>query len=474
MIPPCDPAILENNPQFRHLYEQVTTKFLNQDGSTRANDAQPARKALLEELNDCRIRDARKKITKQALRRLAFDPDSELPDECRDPAAIVYLYLESRPDVINLPADHDDQPDTDTLQLLTPDIDLFYSSLPDLAEPLSRILLADLDDLRAITDAGTDSDASAAAGPRTRARTRQTTTGSRRTAAQQITLSSRLDKRIQALRHIQLSELPAARTRMAATAAEVLATRAAVLERTVMLLERAKHGAFARATKAKAEHLATVAQGLEGRLSVMKLDISASIHTPEVVAALGRYWDHLEDTRERLEERRTEALEELRAYGLVAEEESDREEGASEDIMRSEPETMQEVYCRYWTLIREVEKVRGEARQMGEEFIPVQTQPQPTHNSCPHNFQIEMADDAISIYDEIEIEDMTFDPNLQIYHYPCPCGDRFEIAIDDLRDGEDIAVCPSCSLMIRVIFDEADLVKDDDKNGSAGAVAVQA
>lgn len=65
-----------------------------------------------------------------------------------------------------------------------------------------------------------------------------------------------------------------------------------------------------------------------------------------------------------------------------------------------------------------------------------------------------MADDSLSIYDEIEIEDMTFDPNLQIYHYPCPCGDRFEICIDDLRDGEEIAVCPSCSLMIRVIFDE--------------------
>lgn len=64
-----------------------------------------------------------------------------------------------------------------------------------------------------------------------------------------------------------------------------------------------------------------------------------------------------------------------------------------------------------------------------------------------------MADDALSIYDEIEIEDMTFDPNLQIYHYPCPCGDRFEIAIADLRDGEDIGVCPSCSLMIRVVFD---------------------
>jgi len=60
---------------------------------------------------------------------------------------------------------------------------------------------------------------------------------------------------------------------------------------------------------------------------------------------------------------------------------------------------------------------------------------------------------AENIYDEIEIEDMTYDPTLEIYHYPCPCGDRFEIAIADLRDKEDIAVCPSCSLMIRVIFE---------------------
>ncbi|TVY13832.1 Diphthamide biosynthesis protein 3 [Lachnellula arida] len=60
---------------------------------------------------------------------------------------------------------------------------------------------------------------------------------------------------------------------------------------------------------------------------------------------------------------------------------------------------------------------------------------------------------AENIYDEIEIEDMTYDPTLEIYHYPCPCGDRFEIAIADLRDQEDIAVCPSCSLMIRVIFE---------------------
>jgi diphthamide biosynthesis protein 3 len=53
---------------------------------------------------------------------------------------------------------------------------------------------------------------------------------------------------------------------MAATAAEVLAMRAAILERTVTLLERTKHGAVARATKAKAEHLAAVARGVGGKL----------------------------------------------------------------------------------------------------------------------------------------------------------------------------------------------------------------
>ncbi|EER23613.1 Diphthamide biosynthesis protein 3 [Coccidioides posadasii str. Silveira] len=82
--------------------------------------------------------------------------------------------------------------------------------------------------------------------------------------------------------------------------------------------------------------------------------------------------------------------------------------------------------------------------------------------------------DSLSIYDEVEIEDMTFDPALQIYHYPCPCGDRFEIGIADLRDGEEIAICPSCSLMIKVIFDVDDLPKDGDGGAGLATVAVQA
>ena len=82
--------------------------------------------------------------------------------------------------------------------------------------------------------------------------------------------------------------------------------------------------------------------------------------------------------------------------------------------------------------------------------------------------------DDLNIYDEIEIEDMTFDPTLQIYHSPCPCGDRFEIGIADLRDGEDIAVCPSCSLMIKVIFDMDDLEKDEPREDALAQIALHA
>lgn len=82
--------------------------------------------------------------------------------------------------------------------------------------------------------------------------------------------------------------------------------------------------------------------------------------------------------------------------------------------------------------------------------------------------------DGEDIYDEIEIEDMTFDKTLQIYHYPCPCGDRFEINIQDLRDGEEIAVCPSCSLQIRVIFDAKDLPEEEKENKQSAPIAVTA
>jgi len=72
----------------------------------------------------------------------------------------------------------------------------------------------------------------------------------------------------------------------------------------------------------------------------------------------------------------------------------------------------------------------------------------------------------MSIYEEVEIEDMLFDEEKLVYTYPCPCGDRFKISLEDLWDGEDVAKCPSCTLRIVVIYEEEDLppLPDDDED----------
>ena len=86
-----------------------------------------------------------------------------------------------------------------------------------------------------------------------------------------------------------------------------------------------------------------------------------------------------------------------------------------------------------------------------------------------------------SFYDEIEIDDMNFDESTKTFTYPCPCGDRFEIYIDDLyyalsdleeATGElpadelsNIAICPSCSLQILCIGDLQDSIDVYEKIG---------
>ncbi|XP_015995711.1 DPH3 homolog isoform X1 [Rousettus aegyptiacus] len=57
-------------------------------------------------------------------------------------------------------------------------------------------------------------------------------------------------------------------------------------------------------------------------------------------------------------------------------------------------------------------------------------------------------------HDEVEIEDFQYDEDLETYFYPCPCGDNFCITKEDLENGEDVATCPSCSLIIKVIYDK--------------------
>ncbi|XP_005144502.3 diphthamide biosynthesis protein 3 [Melopsittacus undulatus] len=69
---------------------------------------------------------------------------------------------------------------------------------------------------------------------------------------------------------------------------------------------------------------------------------------------------------------------------------------------------------------------------------------------------------AMSVFhDEVEIEDFEYDEETETYSYPCPCGDRFLITREDLENGEDVATCPSCSLILRVIYDQEQFMRGE-------------
>ena len=73
-------------------------------------------------------------------------------------------------------------------------------------------------------------------------------------------------------------------------------------------------------------------------------------------------------------------------------------------------------------------------------------------------------------YEEVDLLDMALDEEGEIFNYPCPCGDKFYITVEELFDNEDKAKCPSCSLILKVRFDPDDLearfpeqVEEEDK-----------
>lgn len=164
----------------------------------------------------------------------------------------------------------------EALSLLAPDIDAFYENIPVYITPLSNTLTSAVDCLRTIANPDAATEPTTSSSKDTRMRTRQSKAKS---SPSQTPLSPGLAERLSRLHETQLAELPAARKHMAAVAAEVFATRAQVLERTVVLLERTKHGALARATKMKAEHLATDAQSIQGKLKYARVSFHQGTYT---------------------------------------------------------------------------------------------------------------------------------------------------------------------------------------------------
>ncbi len=84
-------------------------------------------------------------------------------------------------------------------------------------------------------------------------------------------------------------------------------------------------------------------------------------------------------------------------------------------------------------------------------------------------------DEELVFHDEVELEDFEYDEDLEAYTYPCPCGDQFIITEEELEAGEEVATCPSCSLIVRVIYDKEQFERDaqETKNKEAAKKAIK-
>lgn len=79
--------------------------------------------------------------------------------------------------------------------------------------------------------------------------------------------------------------------------------------------------------------------------------------------------------------------------------------------------------------------------------------------------------DADVVYEEVSLLEFEYDALTDVFVYPCPCGDLFELSLGDLKkriselEGQAaekfsaIATCPSCSLRVKALFDKHILVQ---------------
>lgn len=63
---------------------------------------------------------------------------------------------------------------------------------------------------------------------------------------------------------------------------------------------------------------------------------------------------------------------------------------------------------------------------------------------------------------QVNIEDFTYDEDLETYFHPCSCGEKYEIFKGDLINGEDMATCCGCSMKIKIIYNPDDFQHDAD------------
>jgi hypothetical protein len=177
------------------------------------------------------------------------------------------------------------------VHLLTPDLERFQLLLPTLAPYLSRHLQASHATLNSISNL-----------PPTQTKHSQ--------AQSSLSLPDQVSIRVAHLSE-QQSLLNTNLSSLTTTSSTVLTTQTTLINQVILALELIKHGSLSRFSKARADHLSTVAAGMSKKIAIMNQEAELGIYTAEVREALGNYETHLENEMRGLEQRGVELRERL-------------------------------------------------------------------------------------------------------------------------------------------------------------------
>ncbi|KAF2272848.1 uncharacterized protein EI97DRAFT_405510, partial [Westerdykella ornata] len=279
MLPPVDPSILDQNPNFSTLYKDLCTRKLNPDGSTRDTKRQRIHDEIRANLHTS--------ITHHHTTRLLLTLLSTLPSKSSpeslpsDLHPVIELMSARLSGHISSPAD---------LELLSGDETFFLGNIDTIALAISEQLDKMAEQLCRIADPLSPPHISS--------------------------LPTKASSLHQAATHDLPDSLATARFDLANTAHDVLTLHRQVLETSIRILEQTMHGSLSRGVKARAEVV---------RAQSALLGLQARIHTlthpppPEFVAALKNYRAVQRQERNALKDREALARQTLELYDKAGE-----------------------------------------------------------------------------------------------------------------------------------------------------------
>lgn len=277
MLPPIPPSVLDRNPRFNQLYKDISTSRLNPDASSRLIKQQRASADIEKQLHVLRKEALQTNLLHQSLSSVA-NRLHDLTPEVRFSCITVAGQLRG-----GLLATEQ--------ETLNDVLEGFQANLKTIAATISqdlKQLATHIATLLAVEE-GRDfkpSDLSTLAA----------------NAAKLLSQNAATTQKIAQLR-----------TRITDLSDQINSTHREILEASVRILEQTLHGSVARGVRAKAEHLAVVAKGLDLKIRILDAGDPLRVNG-ELKEAVEFYGEHLQDQKRKLEGRVRECEKELEGY----------------------------------------------------------------------------------------------------------------------------------------------------------------